>query len=80
MNCSYPIFFPDGSVCPPVLTAKETVKLLRLDTVAVKDPESVLGRYRAAGRLKGLQLSKRVFYRLESVLEFIEQQEEAVRR
>jgi hypothetical protein len=49
--------------CPELLTAAEAVRYLRLDTVDIEDPAKTLDRYRAAGRLRGTQVSKRVFYR-----------------
>ena len=74
------IYFPDGRPAPPVLTEAEVISLLRLDEVNVDDKAGILRRYREAGRLRGVQISKRIFYRLESVLQFLENQEEAVAR
>ena len=73
------VFMPDGRPAPPVLTQNEVIQLLRLDTLKVRFPEQTLRRYRDQG-LKAIQLSKGVFFRLESVLRWLEQQEEAVQR
>ena len=73
------IYFPDGKPCPPVLTQDEVIQLLRLDTLNVRFPEQTLRRYRDQG-LKAIQLSKGVFFRLESVLGWLEQQEAEVVR
>lgn len=50
--------------CPELLTEDEAVRYLRLDTIAgLKNPAQTLARYRAAGLLRGTQVSKSVFYR-----------------
>lgn len=81
MSCTPTAFFPaSGKPCPPVLTEAEVIELLRLNEIDVHDKSGILRRYREAGRLRAVQISKRIFYRLESVLEFIQRQEEAVQR
>ena len=81
MSCNPTAYFPDtGQPCPPLLTVDETVRLLRLDTINIDDREGVLFRYRQSGILRGTQVSKKIFYRLEEVLAFLERQTEAVQR
>lgn len=49
--------------CPELLTEAEAIRYLRLDTIDIEDPAATLRRYREAGRLRGTQVSKRIFYR-----------------
>ena len=46
-----------------LLTEREAIEFLRLDTVEIKDPSATLRRYREQGLLRGTQISKRIFYR-----------------
>lgn len=57
-----PAGFQPGDSSPDLLTEDEAIRYLRLDTIALKNPHETLQRYRKAGRLKGTQVSKRVFY------------------
>ena len=77
---NFTIYFPDGKPCPPLLTEEETIRLLRLDTVDIADRAATLRRYRDSGTLRGTQISKRIFYRLEEVLRFLEKQTEGAAR
>ena len=80
MNRQHTIYMPDGKPAPPVLTEQEAIKLLRLDTIALKHPESTLRRYRDMGLLRCVQISKKVLYPLDELMEFVERQKEAVAR
>ena len=57
---------PDGNggftPCPELLTEDEAIRFLRLDTVNIKDPAATLRRYRDAGLLRAVQISKKIFY------------------
>jgi len=59
--------------CPELLTEEEAVRYLRLDTITgLKNPTQTLARYRAAGMLRGTQVSKSVFYRRVELDRFLE--------
>ena len=49
--------------CPELLTEDEAIRYLRLDTVNIADPAATLRRYREQRKLRGTQVSKKVFYR-----------------
>jgi hypothetical protein len=74
------VYFPDGRPCPVLLTEQETITLLRLDTINIEHPADSLRRYRDANLLRGVQVSKKVFYYLPEIIRFIEAQVEAVKR
>ncbi|MBN1763689.1 MAG: helix-turn-helix domain-containing protein [Sedimentisphaerales bacterium] len=74
------IYQSDGKPVAFLMTEDELVKFLRLDQVNIQHPADTLRRYRDAGRLKGIQISKQILYRLPDVLEFLERQKEAVAR
>lgn len=80
MNCSATAYMPNGTPCPYILTEDELIVFLRLDQVQIKRPHDTIRRYRDAGRLRGVQISHRVFYRLKDVLDFVDKQAEAVQR
>jgi hypothetical protein len=61
-------YLPDGKPCPAVLTAEETISLLRLDG---EHPERTLKFYRDEGQLVGIRIGKKVRYPLAAVMEFI---------
>lgn len=69
-------FMPDGKPAPDLLTEAEAIRWLRLDTVAIKNPSATLRRYREGGALRGVQISKGVFYPLTELRRFLEQQVE----
>jgi len=79
-SCSHTAILPDGNggftPCPEVLTEEEAIRFLRLDTIDIKDPAATLRRYREAGVLRGVQISKKVFYPRRGLERFIEQQME----
>jgi len=59
--------------CPELLTEEEAIRYLRLDTITgLRKPKETLARYRAAGLLRGTQVSKRVFYRRVELDTFLE--------
>ena len=67
---------PDGNgdftPCPELLTEEEAIRFLRLDTVNIKDRAATLKRYRKDGLLRGVQISKKIFYKrteLENLIE-----------
>ncbi len=65
-------FFRPGDPCPGLLTEAEAVRYLRLDQIGIKNPAETLRRYRKAGRLKGTQVSKRVFYQRKNLDQFLD--------
>lgn len=82
MDDSYgPIFMPDGNggvqPAPELMTEAEAVRFLRLDTVNIKNPSATLRRYRDRGTLRAVQISKAVFYPLQELRRFLQQQVEA---
>jgi len=74
------VFMPDGRPAPVLLTESELIQFLRLDMIEVAFPGQTIRRYRDAGLLRAVQISKQVLYPLWSVIEFIERQQEAVER
>ena len=63
-------YLPSGKPCPFVLTGDEVIELLQLDG---NNPERTLKFYRDEGQLKGFRLGRRVRYRLEDVIKFLQQ-------
>jgi hypothetical protein len=74
-------YLPDGNggftPCPDLLTEAEAIRWLRLDQIKVEHPEESIRRYRAAGVLRGVQISKAVLYPLVELRRFIAAQVEA---
>ena len=70
------VFLPDGRPAPAVLTAEETISLLRLDN---KNPGRTLKFYRDEGLLVGVRLGKRLRYPLAEVLRFLVEKAEKQR-
>ena len=64
------VFLPDGRPAPAVLTADETVSLLRLEG---KNPERTLKFYRDEGLLCGVRIGRKVRYPLNEVMAFLAQ-------
>ncbi len=64
------VFLPDGRPAPAVLTAAETIELLRLDG---NSPERTLKYYRDEGLLIGVRIGRRVRYPLNEVMRFLAQ-------
>lgn len=67
----YPHAMPDGRPAPAVLTAKEAIAFLRLDTGSRKKPEYSLKFYRDNGQLEFVRLGHDVVYPLESLVKFL---------
>jgi hypothetical protein len=65
-----PVFQP-GDPNPNLLTEDEAIRYLRLDLIGIKNPGETLRYYRKEGRLKGTQISKRVFYLREELDRFL---------
>lgn len=70
------IFMPDGNggvqPAPELMTESEAVRFLRLDTIALKHPSATLRRYRDAGQLRAVQVSRAILYPLSELRKFIE--------
>ena len=66
-------YLPDGRPAPVVMTAEETAEMLRLDN---KDPMRTLKYFRDEGQLCGFRLGRKVRYRLDDVLVFINKKAE----
>jgi hypothetical protein len=80
MSLDFHPTFPDGTLCPDLLTEQEAVRYLRLDCIKIEHPELTIRRYRAGGRLRGVQISKAVLYPVSELRRFIATQiEEAPR-
>lgn len=70
-------FMPDGQPCPDLLTEAEAIRWLRLDTIKIANPSATLRRYRDAGSLRAIQISKAILYPVTELRRFIEHQLEA---
>ena len=64
------VFLPDGRPAPAVLTADETVSLLRLDNA---NPLRTLKHYRDEQLLVGVRIGRKVRYPLDEVMRFLAQ-------
>jgi hypothetical protein len=64
------VFLPDGRPAPALLTADETVSLLRLDN---GNPLRTLKFYRDEGLLVGIRVGKKVRYPLTEIMMFLAQ-------
>jgi len=64
------VFLPNGHPAPAVLTADETIELLRLDG---NSPERTLKYYRDEGLLIGIRIGRKVRYPLAEVMRFLAQ-------
>ena len=71
---------PDGNggftPCPELLTEEEAIRYLRLDTIKIKNPAATLRRYREAGLLRAVQISKSVFYEVTELRRLVTQLKE----
>jgi len=72
MNSLTPVFPDTGKPCPPLLTAEEVIRLLRIDAFTVKRPDITIQRLRDSGKLRAMQITRGFVYRLRDVMEFIE--------
>ena len=71
-------WMPDGNgsfqPTPDLLTQKEAIRFLRLDTIQTRFPQNTLQRYRKESGLKTVQLGKQILYPKKTLEEFIERQ------
>lgn len=67
----YPHAMPDGRPAPTLLTAKEAVAFLRLETTSRKNPDKSLQFYRDNGELEFIRLGRDAMYPLEALLKFL---------
>jgi hypothetical protein len=67
--CSCPVYMPDGSIMPELLTEQEAIVFLRLDTE--KNAPRTLKYYRDKGHLRGLQIGRNFLYPKRELLDFI---------
>ncbi|MHC4172111.1 MAG: hypothetical protein ACYTBX_15010 [Planctomycetota bacterium] len=58
--------------CPELLTEAETVRYLRLDTLALRNPSDTLRYYRNKKLLNATPISNHLFYTRKSLDEFLE--------
>ena len=66
-----PIYMPDGTPAPEVMTAQETYRFLRLDEANLKNPATTLQYYRDKGILRGTKIGKTIRYTKEDLLDFL---------
>ena len=66
-----PVYMPDGTPAPYVLTTSEAVKFLRLDMNGSKHPEATLEYYQQEGLLLPITIGKCRKYPLPELLRFI---------
>ena len=69
---SGPVYMPDGSPAPYVMTAQDAIRFLRLDTNDTKHPELTLDYYQKEGLLRPVTIGKTRKYPLPELLRFIE--------
>lgn len=74
------VYMPDGRPAPVLLTESEAIQFLRLDTIDLKHPDHTLRRYRDAGLLRCVQISRRIFYPTDELMAFIDRQKAEVIR
>ena len=74
------VYMPDGRPAPVLLTESEAIQFLRLDTIDLKHPDHTLRRYRDAGLLRCVQISRRIFYPVDELMAFIDRQKAEVIR
>ncbi len=69
-----PLPGPDGGfrLCPTLLTEEEAIRYLRLDTIDIDNPGETLRRYRKENKLRGTQVSKKVFYLRKELDRFLD--------
>ena len=63
------IYMPDGTPAPYMLTTEEAIRFLRLD--CLRFPRAALSIRQRRG-LRGVQMGKRVCFRLDDVLAFLD--------
>ena len=66
-----PVYMPDGTPAPEVLTRDEAIRFLRLDEADLKNPAISLQYYRDKGDLKGIRIGKTIRYTKTDLLNFL---------
>jgi hypothetical protein len=72
IHYSVPVYMPDGTPAPYVMTAEEAVKFLRLDTNGSKHPDTTLQYYIDEQMLVPVTIGKCRKYPLPALLRFID--------
>jgi hypothetical protein len=71
-------WMPDGKgrcqPTPDLLTQREVIRYLRLDTIRTRFPQNTLHRYRKKFGLKTVQIGRQVLYSRSELQKFVEQQ------
>ena len=65
-----PVYMPDGSIMPELLTEQEAVIFLRLDTE--NNPKRTLKYYRDKGQLRAVKIGTNLLYPKKELLSFIQ--------
>ncbi len=66
-----PIYMPDGTPAPYIMTAEEAIRFLRIDTNGTKHPEATLQHYQKEGLLCPITIGKCRKYPLPELVRFI---------
>lgn len=61
---------------PDILTQKEAIRFLRLDTIQIRFPQNTLQRYRKESGLKTVQIGRQILYPKKELEKFVEKQME----
>lgn len=69
------VCFPDGRPVPFLLTRDELLKFLRVDEDELRFPEKRIETMRKNG-LRAVQCGRRVLFKLDDVLRFLQQEQE----
>ena len=64
-----PVYMPDGSIMPELLTEQEAILFLRLDTE--NNPSRTLKYYRDKGQLRAVKIGTNLLYPKSELLNFI---------
>jgi len=67
-----PIYMPNGSPVPELLTEEETICFLRLDTNGPVHPEHTLKYYRDKGLLRPTRVGRKLRYQKKELLRFLD--------
>ena len=66
-----PVYMPNGTPAPEVMTQQEAIHFLRLDEADLKNPATTLQYYRDKGILRGTKIGKTIRYTKEDLLDFL---------
>ena len=66
-----PVYMPDGSPAPELMTEEEAIRFLRLDTDGPANPSSTLKYYRDQGLLRPTRVGKKNRYMKTELLRFL---------